>query len=119
MPWDMSVCKWGVPADFTDDDALAAVKAADFTKSVFVNTSAKERKTRQAYTYVTVKGYRLCVVGHLHQQPDGSNPGSGNCFIPGWENWDVKTASDVVAVIAKLPDGGTWLDDERYPHPAV
>jgi hypothetical protein len=119
MPWDLTKCKWGVPAGFTDDDALAAVKAADFGKSVFVNTSAKQGKTRQAYTYVTVNGYRICVVGHLHQEPDGSNLDSGNCFIPGWENWQVKATSDVVSAIASLPDGGTWLGDDRYPHPVV
>ena len=57
-------------------------------------------------------GYRICVVGHIHTKPRAV---AGNTFIPGWENWDMKTPSDAVDVIAKLADSGTFPEGDRYP----
>lgn len=115
MPWDQNKCKWGYPANFTDQDAAQAVADADFTKSVFVNTS-EAGQTRQAYTYVVVQGYRICVVGHIHPQKN-KPPKAGNAFIPGWMNWSMLTPSPSVAVIDGLSDGGQFPGDDRYPHP--
>lgn len=116
MPWNMAKCKWGVPVGFTNADAANVVNAADFTASVYVNTSAKQGKTRQAFTYYTWGGYRLCVVGHIHPQPSGP-PVAGNAYIPGWDGWDTTTPAAAVTVINGLPDGGTFPGDDRYPHP--
>jgi hypothetical protein len=116
MPWDMTKCKWGVPAPFTNADATNAVNGADFANAVYVNTSAQAGQTRQAYTYVVVNGYRICVVGHIHVNPPGP-PTAGNCFIPGWSNWQMNTPAAAVTAIAALPDSGTFPEDDRYPHP--
>lgn len=111
MPWDLTKCKAGGPMPF---DASAALAAADFTKSVFVNTSAKKGKTRQAYTWVVQGGYKVCVVGHIHVTTEGSGVAQGNSFICGWKDWDEKTSEAAMTVIAKLPDGGSFPAD-RYP----
>lgn len=117
MPWDMHKCLWGVPEDFTDQDAASAVAAADFSQSVYVNTSAEKGKTRQAYTYVMVRDYRVCVVGHIHPQRNGPVK-AGNAFIPGWQDWFMETPANAVVVISNLQDGGAFPGDNRYPHPA-
>lgn len=109
-------CRWGKPA-FGATEAANAVATADFSASVYVNTSAEEGLTRQAYTYVTVGDYRICVVGHVHPQPDGAPSEPGNCFVPGLANFEVTTPPGAVAVIDGLSDGGTFPGDERYPHP--
>jgi hypothetical protein len=118
MPWDMNKCRWGVPIPFTNVDAANAVAGANFTASVYVNTSAKDGKTRQAFTYVEVRGYRICVVGHIHPQPSGP-PVAGNAYIPGWMAWETTTPLAAVTVINGLPDGGTFPGDNRYPHPVL
>lgn len=115
MPWDLSKCQWGHPADFTNQDAAQAVADADFNHSVYVNTS-QAGQTRQAYTYVVVRGYRICVVGHIHPQHN-QPPEAGNAFIPGWMDWAMPTPTPSVVVIAGLPDQGHFPGDNRYPHP--
>ncbi len=103
-------CKNGGPSPF---DPSAALLKANFKESVFVNTSAQNGKTRQAYTYVEYGGYRICVVGHIHINGQTVTP--GNSFIPGWGNWEEKTPEAAVKIIANLKDGGTFPEDGRYP----
>lgn len=110
MGWNPAKCKEGGPDPFDPSDALSK---ADFSKSVYVNTSTKEGKTRQAYTYENYGGYRICLVGHIHL--DGGKVTPGNSFIPGWENWEEQTPDADVDIIAKLSDHGTFPGEERYP----
>ncbi|HEY9029734.1 MAG TPA: hypothetical protein VIM93_00085 [Kangiella sp.] len=114
MPWDQNKCLWGYPPHFTNQDAAQAVALADFNNAVFVNTS-QAGQTRQAYTYVVMQGYRICVVGHIHPQAN-QPPKPGNAFIPGWLDWAMPTPTPSAAVIAGLPDGGNFPGDNRYPH---
>jgi hypothetical protein len=95
------------------------VEAADFTKSICVITSRKNNgRTRYAYTYVKVSGYWVCVVGHIHYD-DREGWVAGNSFIPGYDNWEMPTPEDAVAVIDSMEDGGRYPEDDniRYPHP--
>lgn len=110
MGWNPEKCKEGGPDPF---DPSAALSAADFSKSVYVNTSAKEGKTRQAYTYVNYGEYRICVVGHIHL--DGEKVIPGNSFIPGWDDWQQQTPKAAVVIIADLSDTGTFPGEGRYP----
>lgn len=114
MGWNKEKCKWGEPKDFSDEEAKKAVTNADYSQAVYVNTSSKEGKTRQAYTYYRFGGYRICVVGHIHVGNGKAMP--GNCFIPGWEDWNMKTPSGVVKAIDALKDGGAFPGGDRYPH---
>ncbi len=114
MGWDKNKCRWGVPDNFDDEKALEALTNADFSKSVYVNTSEQEGKTRQAFTYYVVGDYRICVVGHIHPLEGGAT--AGNSYIPGWQNWAHKTPEKVVKIIAGLSDGGEFPGDNRYPH---
>ncbi len=116
-PWNPDKCKWGTPNNFGATDAAAAVNSANFSDSVYVNTSAEEGQTRQAFTYVTVGSYRICVVGHIHPQENGRAPVAGNAYIPGFKDWTMTTPANAVQVIDGLPDGGTFPGDDRYPHP--
>jgi hypothetical protein len=116
MPWDMTKCQWGVPQGFTNASAQNAVNNANFAQSVYVNTSAKAGRTRQAFTYVEVNGYRICVVGHIHPQQDAP-PVPGGAYIPGWEKWETFTPPHAVKAINRLPDDGVFPGDHRYPHP--
>ena len=113
--WDNDKCKWGTPSNFDNKAAEQALNQTDFTKSVFVNTSKKEGKTRQAYAYHHFGGYRICVVGHIHIVNNKAQP--GNSFIPGYKNWQMKTPESAVKVIDELKDSGTFPGDDRYPHP--
>lgn len=113
--WDTTKCKWGHPEGFSDEEAAKALNSADFTNSVYVNTSAEEGLTRQAYAYYQFNGYRICVVGHIHIK-EGEKPAPGNSFIPGWKNWYLATPLKVVKAIAALKDSGTFPGDGRYPH---
>lgn len=117
MPWDMTKCTNGAPAGFTNLDAANCVNAANFANSVYVNTSATTRATRQAFTYVTFGAWTLCVVGHIHIDPaTGAFTGAGNCYIPGWEDWDMTTPAVQCAAIVATPDGGAFPGANRYPH---
>lgn len=113
MPWN-NKCKWGTPEGFTNDDALEAVKNADFSQSTFVVTH-NTKGTRSAYTYYDFGGYRLCVVAHIHIK-NGEFIAPGNSFICGWENWSITTPDDVCGIVVSLKDGGSFPGDERYPH---
>lgn len=117
MPWNADKCQWGYPEDFTNDDAREAVENADFSQSVYVNTSGTN-VTKKAYTYYEIKGYRICVVGDVHRK-DIHSPWNiaGNSFIPGWEDWAMQTPPDQVAVIGPLADQGAFPGNNRYPHP--
>ncbi|MFC8734299.1 hypothetical protein ACFT5B_17745 [Luteimicrobium sp. NPDC057192] len=121
MPWNAK-CPNGGPAGFTDNDAIAAVNAADFTQSVYVNTSARSQATRQAYTYVTVvdnagTAWTICVVGHIHINPNTHTyTGPGYCYIPGWDDWEMQTPALQAAAIIPLADGGAFPGANRYPH---
>lgn len=114
--WDKDKCKWGVPG-FGETEAAAVVNRADFSASVYVNTSAKEGKTRQAFTYVTEGGYRICVVGHVHPQEGGKPTVAGNVYIPGLANFEMPTPAAAVSVIDGMRDTGAFPGDDRYPHP--
>ncbi|WP_109505666.1 hypothetical protein [Nocardioides speluncae] len=118
MPWDpVTTAANGAPAGFTNVDAANCVKAANFANSVYVNTSATTGATRQAFTYVPFGGMTLCVVGHIHIDPTtGAFTGAGNCYIPGWLNWDMATPAVQCAAIAAMPDGGAFPGANRYPH---
>ena len=120
MPWN-DKCLWGTPDDFNDAKARTAVENADFTNSVYVNISAKEGNTKQAYTYYVVDGYRICVVGHVHKDEDDNWTIAGNCFIPGWmgdddQGWEMNTPLAQVGVIGPLNVGGEFPGNNRYPH---
>ena len=117
MPWNKEKCQWGYPEGFTDDDARVAVLNADFTKAVFVQISLKEQTTKKAYTYHEFKGYRICIVGDVHRAESGPWNIAGNSFIPGWEDWYMRTPLDQVAVIGELSQGGSFPNENRYPHP--
>jgi hypothetical protein len=117
MPWNMTKCQWGVPANFTNADAANAVNNANFAASVYVNVSAQARQTKQAFTYYEFNGYRLCVVAHVHKNTLGQWTQPGNCYIPGWDGWEMQTPPAVVAVVGALAPVGTFPGDARYPHP--
>ncbi len=121
MPWNAN-CPNGGPVGFTNADAIAAVNAADFTQSVYVNTSAQTQATRQAFTYVPVvdnagTAWTICVVGHIHIDPvTGAYTGPGNCYIPGWDAWAMQTPAAQAAAIIPLANGGAFPGANRYPH---
>jgi hypothetical protein len=117
MAWDADKCKWGTPSGFSDSAADTAVKNADFSKSVYVNISAKEANTKQAFTYYDFGGYRLCVVGHVHKNSSGGWTIAGNAYIPGWADWSMTTPAAQVTAIGSLGTGGSFPGDNRYPHP--
>ncbi len=117
MPWDMDKCQWGVPAGFDNAQAATAVNAANYGASVYVNVSQQEQNTKQAYTYYTFGGFRLCVVAHVHRGPTEQFDQPGNCFIPGWAGWSMSTPSAVVQAVGPLAPGGAFPGDNRYPHP--
>jgi len=68
MPWNEYKCKWGTPAGFDNQAAQNAVNNADFTESVYVNISAEEGNTKQAYTYY---GYTSCSSNSDWTAPSG------------------------------------------------
>jgi hypothetical protein len=108
------------PEGFTDADASAMVAAADFATSIYVVTSAQKGTTKSAFTFATYglepqPVWRLTVVCHAHPGRGGGWV-AGNCYIPGWTNWEMTTPTGDVNVIARLPNGGTFPGDERYPH---
>ncbi|WP_029031537.1 hypothetical protein [Salinarimonas rosea] len=120
MAWN-SKCPNGGPIPF---DPHAAVAAADFTNSVYVNTAtvgSTKNLTRYAYTYVDVPDgngdtWRVCVVGHAHCVDDGTRWIAGNTFICGWDGFDVQTSAAHLAQIVALPASrGTFPDAARYP----
>jgi hypothetical protein len=117
MGWDMTKCVWGVPNGFTNVDATNAVNNANFALSVYVNVSAKKGRTKQAYAYVTVNNFRICVVGHVHQGGGGAWTDAGNCYIPGWDSWDMTTPALQIPAIGAVATGGIFPMDNRYPHP--
>ena len=106
MGWNMAKCLWGVPDGFTNTDATNAVNAANFAAAVYVNVSAKAGATKQAYTYVTAGTYRICVVGHVHKGGGMAWTVAGNCFIPGWDDWEMSTPAAHIPVIGGLVAGG-------------
>lgn len=114
--WDPTKCPNGFPPNFGPNEAAQALQNADFTQSVYVNTSARTGTTRQAYTYVQVGNLTITVVGHIHIDRGGGNPRPGRSYIPGFEGWMMRTPAPQVAVIAALPDGGVFPDGNRYPH---
>ena len=113
--WDGEKCPQGGPPNFNPSVALAA---ANFEQAVYVNTSANG-ETRQAFAYVEIsadgKTWRVCVVGHIHPKKKGGAV-AGNSYIPGWANWQTPTPPNVVKIIAGLKDGGTFPEENRYPH---
>jgi hypothetical protein len=124
MPWDLTKCTWGTPV-FDNAAAAAAVSAANFTASVYVQTSAGAQLTKKAFTYVVTGGYRICVVGDAHRA-DTASPWTiaGNSYIPGWlgdggAGWDTPTPAAQLAVIGPLADSGAFPGDDRYPHPSA
>ena len=115
MPWDMNKCLNGVPAGFTNMDAVNLVTNANFNNSVFVQTHGTGQ-TKSAFTYVPFGGMTLCVVGHIHLNP-GAPADAGNSYIPGWMNWSMVTPVAQVGVIAGLAaNHGVFPDGNRYPH---
>ncbi|MBK7994313.1 MAG: hypothetical protein IPK14_13100 [Blastocatellia bacterium] len=126
MGWN-DKCLQGGPAGFTDEKAQQLVAAADFSQSVFVNVSAQEGQTKQAYTYVQHTdtanvNWRLCVVGHTHlNQETGLYSNQGNTFIPGWSGdanagWAMPTPQDKMIQISMLPNSqGAFPGNDRYP----
>ncbi|MGB8842016.1 MAG: hypothetical protein WCC64_13220 [Aliidongia sp.] len=116
MPWDMNKCLWGVPSGFTNVDAQTAVENAKYELSVYVNISAQDQNTKQAYTYYVFGGFRLCVVAHVHKDTNGEFTIAGNCFIPGWQDWELETPENVIQTVGALPIKGSFPGDARYPH---
>jgi len=119
MPWDLTKCPHKGPVSFTNVDAQAAVTAADFTQSVYVNISAATGGTKQAYTYCDIGDWIICVVGHAHKDRLGFWTRPGNCFIPGWAGWQMNTPALKIAQIAGAPVHGVFPDGLRYPRPAM
>ena len=117
MPWDMTKCQWGVPANFTAADATHAVNNANFATPVYVNVSAQEEQTKKAFTYYEFNGYRLCIVADVHKNQQGQWTQPGNCYIPGWESWEMQTPPAVVTTVGALASTGTFPGNDRYPHP--
>ncbi len=117
MAWDMTKCRWGVPANFTNTDAENAVRNANFSASVYVNISSAQQMTKQAYCFYEFGGFRICVVGHVHRDSNQQWTIAGNSFIPGWAGWDMTTPANQVTVIGGLQAGGAFPGDDRYPHP--
>jgi len=107
------------PANFTENDAAQAITNADFSRSVYVNISAKEGQTKQAFTYYNLGAnfgnITICVVGHTHLN-EGVFSLPGHCYIPGW-NTDVQYSPSATqaAIICNLPVGGTFPGNARYP----
>ena len=115
MAWDEEKCQWGYPAEFTNDDARAAVQNADFANAVFVNTS-NTGTTKKAFTYYETQGYRICVVGDVHRANEQSPwTIAGNSYIPGWDGWHMPTPPDQVAVIGPLADQGAFPGNNPDP----
>ncbi|WP_320775042.1 hypothetical protein [Streptomyces sp. CRN 30] len=116
MPgWDSTKCVNGYPDPFTEQDAETVVNSADFSAPVQVIKS-NSGETRTAYTYVEYKGYKLCVGGHIHLNPDGSYKGPGNSFICGYAKWEMLTPDPATKVIAGYTkDSGTFPGNDRYP----
>jgi len=107
-------CLNGGPDNFDPDAALAK---ADFSNCTYVNLAKAVVQgwnyTVYAYTYVTVqdstgRNWRVCMVAHVHLSAttdgrskrwekalDDANWGPGNCFIPGWDGWEVPTPGAV------------------------
>jgi hypothetical protein len=117
MPWDPTKCTRGVPNPFTNADATNIVTNANFAAATYVNISAHSATTKQAYTFVRFGGYDICLVGHVHMDAAGNWTIAGNCFIPGWQNWQMNLPNAHIAVIAGLATGGVFPGNDRYPHP--
>ena len=109
MSWNKSKCPAGGPDPF---DPMTALNAAKFSSSYFVQDH-DSGKTRSAYTFLYSPVWRIVVVGHIHWDSTGKAV-AGNCYIPGWEGWEVKTPAQHVAAIADLKPTGSFRDD-RYP----
>ena len=114
--WDMAKCQWGVPLNFGVNEAQQAVQNADFTQAVYVELSATTQATVKAFTYHMVGNVRICVVGDIHPQGQGVPAAPGNCYIPGFQNWKMRTPQNQVQVIEALQVGGAFPGDDRYPH---
>jgi hypothetical protein len=129
MPWNLN-CTNGSPV-FDDKKAAEAVAKADFSQAVVVVVSEYEEKTKSAFTYVDIPGWRICVAGHVHRASTSSSWSiAGNCYIPGWnggngKGWQMKTPASDVSVIGSLTasDKTTistfFSGDDRYPQPRV
>lgn len=123
MAWDQQKAPHG-PANFTNADATNAVQNADFAQSVYVNISGGGYgNTKQAYTMFqlgeALGNVTICVVGHTHKRLVGGAPVydiAGNCFIPGWQNWQMATPQNQANVISGLAVGGAFPGANRYPH---
>jgi hypothetical protein len=111
LVWDPDKCPNGGPQNF---NPVQAVNLADFNQSVFVNISGGGT-TKQAYTYVQLNGWTICVVGHIHLN-HGAFGGPGNCFIPGWMYWQTQTSNANAQIINGLGVGGVFPGNNRYPH---
>lgn len=117
MPWNKAKCQWGFPENFKAEDAIKAVNTADFSKAVYVDISEEEENTKNAFTFYDVDGYRICVVGHTHYNKwKRIYDEPANCYIPGFQNWQMKTPSHQIKVISALKTGGKFPGNNRYPH---
>jgi len=117
MSWN-SKCPNGGPANF---DVLSAMNAADFSNPVFVQISAKQKKTKKAYTYYVTGGYRVCLVADVHRKnpkdPKSKWDIAGHCWVPGWDQvGDIDTPAGVVAVVGPLAEQGAYPPgNDRFP----
>lgn len=99
------------PDKFDPEEAL---KMADFSQAVFVLTH-ESKNTRSAYAYVSINGWRVCVVAHIHPKNDDKGYAPGNCFIPGWKDWSIRTPEDICKILHSSSDKGSFPGAGRYP----
>lgn len=111
------------PKGFTDADAVKVIAAADFTKSYFVQVH-KTGNTKSTFAHVFYTDsdkvvWVLTAACHTHKKAPGVYTIPGNCYIPAWANWELKTPDSKAAIIAIEPDGGSIsADGGRYPFKA-
>lgn len=114
MAWS-NQCPHGGPANF---NPTAAVNGTNFNNAVFVQVSAQTQVTKKAFAYYNVGGFRICVVADVHRQNTNSPWNiAGNCWIPGWDNWQMTTPNNVVQVVGGLQPGGAYPGNNRFPQP--
>lgn len=121
--WNKKKCLNGHPAHTpTEAEAKEVVDLADFSKAIYVNISAEQGRTKQAFTFVDFgKTWTFCVCGHAHLNAEGEFTGGGNAYIPGLGDFETKLDNDVARTIYAQALRGSWSDVEliRYPRRRV
>jgi hypothetical protein len=118
MPWDANKFGPPHPTGFTNADALNLITNANWAAAIFVNISAFNQGTKQAYIQVPWNdangvAWTITLVAHTHPPANWTTP--GNCFIPGWQGWSAPTPVLVANAIGPLAQGGAFPAN-RYPH---